>query len=132
MNRLESRSEIYSFITIFYQRIRSDELLGPIFNRRINDWEHHLEHITDFWESNILSERSYQGNPVFVHQKVDEKEAGNISQEHFGIWLQLWFATLDEYCEGENVSLMKERARNMAHHLYMRIFSNRKTNKKAL
>lgn len=125
MNRLSSPKEINEFITVFYSRIREHEVLGPIFNKQISDWDYHLQHITDFWESNILMAKSYQGNPVTTHQKVDKKENYSIRQEHFGFWLQIWFSTLDELCDGENVNLMKERARNMAHHLFMRMYSNR-------
>lgn len=45
--------------------------------------------------------------------------------EHFGIWLNYWFETLDELFEGENVIILKRRARKMGTVMYMNIFESR-------
>src|SRR5690606_40895496 len=37
----------------FYDRVRADEVLAPIFNARIADWGPHLERMCDFWSSKI-------------------------------------------------------------------------------
>jgi hemoglobin len=33
----------------FYARVRTDELLGPVFAARIANWEPHLQRMCDFW-----------------------------------------------------------------------------------
>ena len=47
--QIESRAELEILVRVFYDKIRKDEELGPIFNSIITDWEPHLEKITDIW-----------------------------------------------------------------------------------
>ncbi len=35
----------------FYDRVRSDPLLGPVFADRIADWGPHLDRMVEFWSS---------------------------------------------------------------------------------
>jgi hemoglobin len=113
-------------VRTFYGKVRQDTFIGPIFNERITDWESHFEQLTDFWESNLLFVRRYQGNPVQVHIDVDQSNDEQISPEHFGRWLQLWFETIDEHFEGDNAAIAKNRARNMSTHLFMKMYAARK------
>lgn len=122
---LKSRTEISFLVRTFYSKVREDELIGPVFNDRINDWETHLERLTDFWETNLCFVRKYKGNPVEVHIQVDQANKGKISQMHFGRWLQLWFETIDEYFIGDNAAIAKNRARNMSSHLFLKMFTSR-------
>ena len=110
---IENRADISVLIHQFYDKIRADEEISPYFNQLITDWDSHLEKLTDFWETNLFGIRKYKGNPIDVHNKVDEHFQGQISANEFGIWLNHWFQTLDELFEGENVTLLKERARRM-------------------
>lgn len=51
----------------FYEKIRVDELLGPIFNERIqNRWPEHLEKMYRFWQTVLLGEHTYFSSP-FPH-----------------------------------------------------------------
>lgn len=123
---LRSRPEISLLVRTFYDKVRKDQLIGPVFNNRITDWETHLERLTDFWETNLCFIRKYKGNPVEVHVQVDRANEGKISQEHFGRWLQLWFTTIDEHFVGDNAAIAKNRARNMSTHLFMKMYASRK------
>jgi hemoglobin len=38
----------------------------------IEDWDEHLEKLTDFWEMNLFGGKSYKGDPLKAHVKVDE------------------------------------------------------------
>lgn len=125
MQELSSRPAVSLLVRSFYAKVRKDELLGPVFNERITDWEEHLERLTDFWESNLLFARKYKGNPVQVHIDVDQDNAPGIDQKLFGKWLQLWYETLDANFHGDNAQIAKNRARNMATHLFMRMFMAR-------
>ncbi|MNX40098.1 Group 3 truncated hemoglobin ctb [compost metagenome] len=106
--------------------MRADKEIGFFFNETIQDWEGHLEKLTDFWETNLFGGKKYKGNPIAVHNEVDERFGHRISPNEFGIWLNLWFETLDELFEGENVAILKRRARKMGTFLYMNIFENRR------
>jgi hemoglobin len=86
----------------FYIKVRTNSLLGPIFNDAIDDRQDHLERLTDFWESILFIKNNFEGNSINVHQKVDVKNNGLIEARHFGIWLNLCYETLDTYYEGES------------------------------
>ena len=122
---IRNRKDVSLLINTFYKKIRKDEILGPIFNGIITDWDAHLVLLTDFWETQLFLKRKYFGNPVTVHQEVDDKTNHSINPEHFGLWLNLWFATLDELFEGETTWIAKNRAQKMSTMLYMKMYENR-------
>jgi hemoglobin len=124
---IENRDDVLLLVRSFYARIRVHENLGPIFNKVIEDWETHLERLTDFWEMVLLNTGPGAGkfSPVPVHKEVDRSTGNTIEQLHFGNWLELWFSTLDIHFEGKNADYAKEHARNMAHILFFRIVEGR-------
>ena len=127
MKEIETREDISSLVNIFYNKIRKDELLGPIFNNHIPDkkWPEHLEKLTDFWETNLFGVPKFKGNPTQNHVNVDRNLKQSISQEHFGRWLQIWFQTIDTYFDGHLANRAKEGARRMAHGQFMAIWNHR-------
>ncbi len=122
---IENRADLSFLVRTFYERLRQDKSLGPIFNRQVTDWELHFEHITDFWESNLFFSKRYHKNPVEIHEAVDAAESHELEQKHFGIWLNYWFSTVDEYFEGEKANIAKNRARNMASFMFLKIYAAR-------
>ena len=122
---IENRADISALVHTFYDKIRADEEIGSYFNELIKDWDSHLEKLTDFWETNLFGIRKFKGNPIAVHNKVDEHFNGQINANEFGIWLNYWFQTLDALFEGENVAILKNRARKMSSFLYLNMFKNR-------
>lgn len=125
---LKNREDISKLVNNFYAKVRKNEEIGYFFNQMINDWDEHLEKLTDFWETNLFFKRKYKGNPKVAHQRVDQNFNGSIEQKHFGVWLNLWFETLDEHFEGELANRAKNNARNMASHIFMQIYINRTAN----
>lgn len=124
--QLTTKENVFLLVSSFYAKVRKDETLGPIFNGIITDWEHHLEHLTDFWSNQLFLERgTYKGNPIAVHQEVDTYTDNTINELHFGIWINHWFATIDDLFEGENANIAKNRARNMATNIHIHIFNAR-------
>ncbi|MBW3468710.1 group III truncated hemoglobin [Arthrospiribacter ruber] len=121
------RDDVSLLVRSFYAKVRRHETLGPIFNGKIEDWDSHLERLTDFWEMVILNSGPGAGkfNPVPVHKEVDRFTQNSITQAHFGNWLELWFSTLDTYFYGTNTDFAKEHARRMAHILFFRIMEGR-------
>lgn len=122
---IESRADVALLVQTFYGKIRRDAVLGPIFSAIITDWESHLELLTDFWESQLFLKRTYLGNPVAAHQQADAQLGHSITPEHFGLWLNLWFETLDEGFEGETAWIAKNRAQKMSTMLYLKIYEAR-------
>lgn len=122
---IQNRTDIRLLVETFYSKIRVHDELGPIFNSVITDWESHFELLTDFWEAQLFLKRKYEGNPVTAHQEVDDKVGNTITSEHFGLWLNVWFATIDELFEGDTSWLAKNRAQKMSTMLFMKIFQHR-------
>lgn len=127
MKIIEDRADVSLLVRSFYHKVRIHENLGPIFNHIVQDWEKHLERLTDFWEMVLLQSGPGAGqfNPVPVHKEVDRESLTVIEQMHFGNWLELWFSTLDEHFEGKHAHYAKEHARKMAHILFFRIMEGR-------
>ncbi len=122
---IKDRNDVSLLVTSFYKKVRSDDDIGPIFNNLISDWEAHLEKLTDFWTMNLFGNKLYHGNPVTAHQHADDVTGEQISPYHFGTWLNHWYATIDEYFEGENADILKRRAQKMQGVLMMKIFEHR-------
>jgi len=126
MKEIKTRDDIKLLVFTFYEKVKKDVLLGPVFNNNIKDWDQHIEHLTDFWETNLFFEKKYKGNPLKKHAEVDKAQNHTITEMHFGVWINLWFQTIDELFIGDTAQLAKNRARNMGTFLYLKIFEARK------
>ncbi|MCH4553506.1 group III truncated hemoglobin [Aestuariibaculum lutulentum] len=124
---ITTREDVYLLVSSFYDKIRKDVVLGPFFNAVITDWETHIEKLTTFWESSLFLKTKYLGNPLEVHVKVDQENNHSITDVHFGLWLNLWFQTIDELFQGDYAENAKRRARKMGTFLYMEIFKARQS-----
>lgn len=89
-----TEASIADMVDTFYNKVRSDQLLGPIFAGAIgDDWGPHLQKMKAFWSSVLLASRTYKGNPMIAHLKLPR-----LSQHHFERWLQLWTETAGDLC----------------------------------
>ncbi|WP_369407163.1 group III truncated hemoglobin [Seonamhaeicola sediminis] len=105
--------------------MRKDDVLGPFFNDVIKDWDTHLEKLTSFWESSLFLRTRYYGDPLEAHIKVDKENKNAITEMHFGLWLNLWFQTIDELFQGDYAENAKRRARKMGTFIYLKVFEAR-------
>lgn len=121
---ITTREDVYLLVSSFYDKVRKDNVLGPFFEI-IEDWDEHLEKLTDFWQSNLFLKTRYYGNPLEAHIKADNANDNSISELHFGLWLNLWFETIDGLFEGDIAQNAKQRARKMATFMNMSIFQSR-------
>ncbi|MDY0021735.1 group III truncated hemoglobin [Arenimonas caeni] len=78
-------------VDAFYDKVRRDTALGPVFNDAVHDWDEHKRLLTTFWSSVALGTRSYRGNPMAAHQARQD-----ITADHFPRWLALWRETTAE------------------------------------
>ncbi len=124
-NDLQNREDIFLLVSTFYDKVRANKEIGHFFNETIQDWPEHLEKLTDFWETNLFMVAKFRGNPMRAHKNVDQNFDHSIEQKHFGEWLNMWFATVDELYEGERANIAKNRARNMAHNIFMNMYMSR-------
>ena len=105
-------------VDAFYARVRADAELGPIFNDAIDDWPHHLEKLTAFWSSVMLTSGRYKGQPVPAHMKHKDR----ITPELFDRWLGLWKQTTDELMERDAALALQEKAARIAESLKLAMF----------
>jgi hemoglobin len=106
---------IEKVIRTFYARARLDPLIGPIFNSRVQDWEHHLAKISDFWSAVMLRTGRYQGQPMRLHLPLP------IDSRHFDRWLELFERTARELCPTPIAEEFAQRARTIGRSLEMGI-----------
>ncbi|MGX7743644.1 group III truncated hemoglobin [Rhodopseudomonas parapalustris] len=100
--------QIAHLVRTFYSRARSDEVIGPIFDRAVHDWDHHIAQISDFWSSMLLKTGRYGGRPMRPHLML------NLAPEHFDRWLKLFEATATELFAPELATEFIIRARRIA------------------
>lgn len=83
---------IHALVHAFYDRVRADEVLGPVFAARIDDWPWHLDRMVLFWRSVLRGEGVYtphaRGGPPLLHRAITELE-----HAHFDRWLALFEQT---------------------------------------
>lgn len=128
MATIKTREDISLLVNTFYSKIRKAEGLSHFFNQMIvgeDAWAIHLDKLTDFWETQLLMARSFSGNPMAAHIKVDKTFDHKIDMKHFGLWLNLWYETIDELFEGQIAQLAKNKARNMSHFIFMEMYKSR-------
>ncbi|HEY1083099.1 MAG TPA: group III truncated hemoglobin [Prosthecobacter sp.] len=117
---IESRAEIEMLVNAFYQRVRSDDLLGFIFEEVAHtDWNAHLPRMYAFWETVLFRTGGFSGNPLAVHARlVPLTEMG---QSQFERWLEIFCSTVDSLFAGERAEHIKNCARDMANVIHSRI-----------
>ena len=97
----------------FYERVRADPLLGPVFDARIENWGPHLERMVAFWSSVALMTGRYHGSPVAKHATLP------IGWEHFERWLAIFRETARETCPPPGAAHLIERAERIARSLHI-------------
>lgn len=106
---IESLEDIVVLVNTFYGRVQQNELIGPIFNEKLEGrWEVHLQKMYKFWQTILLEEFTYKGKPFPPHAQLP------VGEEHFEVWKQIFNTTVDELYEGQIADEAKWRAERMA------------------
>jgi hemoglobin len=106
----------------FYDKVRDDALLAPIFYREIepDEWPRHLQKMCDFWSATLLRTDRFEGRPLPAHLALPELE-----EAHFRRWLQLFSATTRQVCTPDVAALFMNRALRIAHSFRLAIAFHR-------
>ncbi len=84
-----NRESITTLVHTFYDEVRADPVLGPVFNVAIGShWDTHLGRMVDFWCTTMLKTKEFQGNVFGKHMALT-----GIEPEHFRRWLELFQST---------------------------------------
>lgn len=110
---------IARLVDAFYDRVRADAQLGPIFDAVIgNRWNEHLPRMKRFWESVALHAGTYSGQPVPAHQRLT-----NVTPADFKVWTALFRQTLEDTAPSPAVvDYFMERAERIAESLKLAMF----------
>jgi hemoglobin len=101
--------DIKLLVNTFYDKVREDTFIGPIFNERIqNRWPEHLAKMYTFWQTVLLGDHTYYGSPFPPHAQLP------VEREHFERWLSLFSQTLNELFTGQKAEEAMWRADKMA------------------
>lgn len=101
-------ADIRKLVDVFYERVRKDDMLGPVFNERVHSWPTHLETMYRFWQTLLLHEQSYKGAPFPKHADLP------IGSHHFDRWITLFHETVDENFHGPVAQDAKFRSLKIA------------------
>lgn len=83
--------EITGLVHAFYAKVRQDDLIGPVFNGHVDDWDEHLSKLVDFWSSILRGTGRFSGTPMQKHIALPE-----LNPDFFQRWLSLFQETLAE------------------------------------
>ncbi len=85
-----TEERISNLVDAFYEKVRLDPEIGPIFNAVVSDWPHHLSLLKDFWSTVLLTTGRYKGDPMMRHLQL------GLDRQHFARWLTLFDETAHE------------------------------------
>lgn len=116
-------ASIEKLVRGFYERVRDDEELGPIFAGRIENWEPHLQRMMSFWTTVLRGEAGYRfgpkGPPPVVHRGIAE-----LRLRHFERWLSLFTEEAHKAFPAEAASFVVGRAQGMGRALSAHLHPN--------
>lgn len=120
MQDIASRSDIERVVDTFYECVRSDEVLGPIFDEIARvDWPTHLPKMYAFWEAVLFGVAGFKGNPLVTHLALAHRTP--LTAREFDRWVALFHHSVDELFAGPVATDAKRRAlyiaASMQHHL---------------
>ncbi len=113
-----TEDNIKLMVDSFYDKVRKDAHLGPIFNPMLDGrWEHHMPIMYAFWSTVLLASGRYRGNPVRKHFLVQ-----NLKPEDFDIWLELFRTNLAEIYMPETADKIYQSALRIGQVMQYNIF----------
>lgn len=116
MKEIKTLTDIKLLVDTFYDKIREDDMLGPIFEAVVQgNWERHLTKMYSFWQTVLTEEMTYRGTPFMPHMKLP------VEKEHFDRWVALFSETVDANFEGVKATEAKWRAQRMADMFWSKI-----------
>ena len=113
-------NDVKLLVNSFYEKVKMNKLLAPVFNEKIQDWPAHQEKMYRFWQTVLLGEHTYFGSPFPPHATLP------VEHEHFQTWMTLFTDTIEELFTGEKAEEAKWRAGKMAEMFKVKIAHYRK------
>ena len=125
MRDLQNEADVMLLVNTFYDKVKKDETLGPVFDHIIgSNWDHHLPTMYKFWNMVLLSKAGYEGYPTKKHMEVNRKIP--LHQVHFDRWLELWNETANTLFKGETAKQATEKAKLMGELIRIKVEDSNK------
>ena len=106
------------FLDHFYDRVRRDPTIGPLFERVIGEeWGPHLNRIQAFWSSVMLKTGRYHGNPLAVHRAI-----AGLEPHFFDRWLALFEESAREVLSPDLADAFVSKAHLIAESLRLGLY----------
>ncbi|WP_299760565.1 group III truncated hemoglobin [Ramlibacter sp.] len=80
-----TEQEVADMVHAFYAKVRGDEVLGPIFDAHVADWDEHLAKLVDFWSAILRRTARFTGAPMPRHAVLP-----GLTAQLFERWLRLF------------------------------------------
>jgi hemoglobin len=117
MHKTIDEAALKHLVDTFYDRVRGDRLIGPVFNDAIADWPEHLDKLHAFWSSVMLTSGRYKGQPLPAHVR----HGARIDGAAFERWLALWKQVSEELFDPAIAARFQEKAARIAESLQLGI-----------
>ena len=111
--------KIREMVELFYSRTQKDDLLGPIFDEIVQDWDAHYEKMTRFWSSATMHAGTYSGRPIEAHK------FGGLTIAHFDRWVEMFVQTTADVFSQNDAAIFADLGKKMATNIAMRIGTGR-------
>lgn len=109
---IQSRQDIEVLVSAFYRDIRSDEMLGSLFDRQIgSNWAGHEARVCDFWENVLLGGTRFKSRSL---RHLDVDQVCPLCPFHFDRWCLLFERSVRSHFEGEQAQRAICRAMAMS------------------
>ena len=106
---IQSAADIKNLVDSFYDEVREDELLAPIFDDVIGDaWDDHLQIMYAFWSTLLIEHKAFTGQPYPKHAVLP------LTKAHFDRWLLHFRQAVDSQFHGETADEAKRLATQIA------------------
>ena len=113
MPDIKKRADIELLVDAFYEQVIEDKIIGQFFTEVVKlDWEVHIPIMYNFWETILLDNMVYKGNPILKHIQLSQKRM--LEPHHFERWLELWEKTTQTHFEGPKAEEAISRAKQIA------------------
>ncbi|KRG45389.1 preprotein translocase subunit TatC [Stenotrophomonas pictorum JCM 9942] len=110
-----TEQEVEALVRRFYARVREDEVLGPIFEARVHDWQSHLLLLIDFWSTMLRGTSRFSGAPMPKHLAIP-----GLQWSMFQRWLELFGQTTAELGNPQMKQLADAAAQRVATAIWRR------------
>ena len=109
--RIGGKAGLQKLLRHFYADVRQNNTIGPIFNRKIENWPEHVATIAEFWSRLTGGPSEYAGGMPAKHLPL------GIDGRHFAEWLQLWDFNCARYLKPQEAKEMSELAHGIGERL---------------